>query len=434
MITFTDNKEKISREEILKNSIEKHNDIPQLILIEKGNPNAVRIKAIEEKEDLSKPFPLVFSSHDLGLKKTEATLGEEGELYALGTPEKAIKVYFEKKDNKNSLINKALNERISKASTPDELVKLTDEIADEGFKNTAQLILVNKDDKRAIRIEGLKDFKGDEVWSGDFILSSHPGRAIVRGEDAEKHDGEQVFFGETSKAMKIQIKKEGKNGVFYIKRIMQAKSKDFYLEVPRNQHDLNKAMWFRTLHSRNNDYFGWYINPDGSIRDFKNEDLVLGVGVSPDSDHWKDLSNSYGWSDYKKFPLIEENLQKELAQVDPWALFGIRLQDNDERWMEIPWNDRRSGIPLWFRTNHGGSGYFDYQLNKDGTISPSEREGLVFGIGYPNEKFRELAGYAGWNKSLKDFYEKKALIERLEALETKFGSLEKEIQELKNKK
>jgi len=39
-------------------------------------------------------------------------------------------------------------------------------------------------------------------------------------------------------------------------------------------------MWFRTLHSKNDDYFAWIINNDGTFSSKKNQDLVLGWGIA----------------------------------------------------------------------------------------------------------------------------------------------------------
>jgi len=91
----------------------------------------------------------------------------------------------------------------------------------------------------------------------------------------------------------------------------------FWLEIPRNQHDADRAMWFRTLHSKNDDYFAWVINENGTISSENEKDLVLGYGISPDEEHWHDLSNSYDWKEFKKLdvgtPAAETEKKEEEA-------------------------------------------------------------------------------------------------------------------------
>ncbi len=75
--------------------------------------------------------------------------------------------------------------------------------------------------------------------------------------------------------------------------------KNFWLEIPRNEHELEFTMWFRTLHSKNDDYFAWIINDNGTISSQNNKDLVLGFGISLNQSHWKDMSNEFDWKTYK---------------------------------------------------------------------------------------------------------------------------------------
>lgn len=67
-------------------------------------------------------------------------------------------------------------------------------------------------------------------------------------------------------------------------------------------------MWFRTLHGENDDYFGWVVNDDGTVTPKKNAELVLGYGISPNEEHWRDLSNAYEWQAFKN---IEGFFNKE---------------------------------------------------------------------------------------------------------------------------
>lgn len=178
------------------------------------------------------------------------------------------------------------------------MVKLSDRISELGFRNTGQLILVNKDDKRALKFIDIDSLEED--FETSLKLSSHPGRAIIRGPDelmhiGKGHDGEQVFFGKADNALKVKFIKQ-KSGNYYIQ---QTEGKEFWLEVPRNQHDIDKAMWFRTKHSDNDDYFGWVLNKNGSIQSCKKDNLVLGFGISPDKEHWSDLANHMKFDDYK---------------------------------------------------------------------------------------------------------------------------------------
>lgn len=54
-------------------------------------------------------------------------------------------------------------------------------------------------------------------------------------------------------------------------------------------------MWFRSLHSRNDSYFGWINNGDGTISCKNKSDLVLGYGAPKNENHWHDTANKLGW-------------------------------------------------------------------------------------------------------------------------------------------
>ena len=135
-----------------------------------------------------------------------------------------------------------------------------------------------------------------------MTLASHPGRAVVRA-PPHGNDGEQMLMGDASEALKVTY--EGK----YIHLVDE---KRFWLEIPRNQHKESYSMWNRTLHSKNDDYFAWVINNDGTISSENNEELVLGFGISKDEEHWKDAANYYKWSKFKEIEGFElEELQEE---------------------------------------------------------------------------------------------------------------------------
>ena len=60
----------IEKSEILKKAEPGSSETWQMILVNKNDPMQVKIKAIEEGTDLTKPFPLSFSSHPgLGMIK-----------------------------------------------------------------------------------------------------------------------------------------------------------------------------------------------------------------------------------------------------------------------------------------------------------------------------------------------------------------------------
>ena len=155
-------------------------------------------------------------------------------------------------------------------------------------------------------------------------------------------------------------------------------------------------MWFRTLHSSNDDYFAWVVNANGTISSKKAPKLVLGYGISPNEQHWGDLSNHYGWRECKKL----EGFDTTSGQVDMGKCLKIVGED---RWMEIPYASMEECNFAWLRTHHGGDpAHFSYSWNKDGTISPATRPDLVFGLADPTpcSKFRDvIANHRGWREN-----------------------------------
>jgi len=159
-----------------------------------------------------------------------------------------------------------------------------------GYRNTGQLILVPKGDGRQLVFEHLV---GGKAPKGKFplTLKSHAGMAIVTpGGKMNIGDGEQAFMGSARDALQVTWE--------YGKYIRSAVRNQFWLEIPRDQHIADRAMWFRTLHSKNDNYFGWKINKNGTVSSKKNSKLVLGYGVSPCEQHWKDLTAHYGWTEF----------------------------------------------------------------------------------------------------------------------------------------
>ena len=134
--------------------------------------------------------------------------------------------------------------------------------------------------------------------------------------------------------------------------------KKYWLEIPRAEHEEGFAMWFRTLHNKNDDYFGWVINEDSTISSHKNQDLVLGFGISPNKNHWKDTANALKWKEYKQIEdfSLEESFEKIDEKLGPY----FKMVGEDDLWMEIPFSDKDVGNNLWFRSHHGGHPHFAY--------------------------------------------------------------------------
>ena len=59
-------------------------------------------------------------------------------------------------DDEQADVRKRFNKALSEAKTPEERVKLADMIVEFGYKNTGQLILVPKDDGRALVFDALE--------------------------------------------------------------------------------------------------------------------------------------------------------------------------------------------------------------------------------------------------------------------------------------
>ena len=70
-------------------------------------------------------------------------------------------------------------------------------------------------------------------------------------------------------------------------------------------------MWMRTLHSKNDDYFAWIINEDGTISSETNQDLVLGFGIANNTNHWKDTANALKWNEMKEIKGVFEVTSSE---------------------------------------------------------------------------------------------------------------------------
>ena len=371
-------------------------DTYQMCLVKKGHPSACKVKAIEEGADLKQKFPLEFSSHP-GLAMIKgADLHGCGNAMLIGesTDEKVMQFTVEKgggggESDEQVKIREAFNKALSEAKTGEERVALADQITEFGYKNTGQLILVPKDDGRALVFDACQDGKAPEgEWK--MTLKSHPGRAIVRGDKKLiKHDGEQAFLGDAKDAHTVKMDEKGK----YIHSVDKS---NFWLEIPRAQHDEDKAMWFRTKHSNNDDYFGWIINENGTISSKSNDKLVLGYGISPNEEHWKDLSNSYNWKEFMTIKGFENPETSEPKEVELGKC--LKLVDED-RWVEIPYGEAIEYNCAWLRTHHGGQEHFNYTFNKDGTISPEEEPDLVWGLAdaTPCSKFKDvIANHLDW--------------------------------------
>lgn len=160
-------------------------------------------------------------------------------------------------------------------------------------------------------------------------------------------------------------------------------NKKYWLEIPRNEHEEGYAMWFRTLHSKNDDYFAWIINEDGTMSSKNNQDLVLGFGISNNENHWYDTANKLKWNKFKEiegFTLKKDSdsFEKIPDKLGPY----FKLVGEEDQWIEIPHSSTEVGINLWLRTHHGGHEHFAYEINKkDATISPEGMPELVFGLG-----------------------------------------------------
>jgi hypothetical protein len=144
------------------------------------------------------------------------------------------------------------------------------------------------------------------------------------------------------------------------------------------------------------------MNENGTISSKKNDKLVLGYGISPNSSHWHDLSNSYDWKKFKNlkgFEITPED--KKLGKC--LKLVG------ENKWLEIPHGERIVGNVAWMRIQHGGQPHFNYTFNKDGTISPEEKADLVWGLADASETqtrgFRDVfANPTGWKKRRTEMY------------------------------
>jgi hypothetical protein len=135
---------------------------------------------------------------------------------------------------------------------------------------------VDKKDSRALIFKDLVNgSNSDGEWTMK-ISGSLAGKSIKRGNDPHHkgHPGEQILLGEANEALKVRW--DGN----YIRMIDEIGYVGYYyLEVPRAQYRKEYAMWFRSLHSRNDNYFAWVNNGDGTISCWGEQNLVLGYGV-----------------------------------------------------------------------------------------------------------------------------------------------------------
>ena len=91
---------------------------------------------------------------------------------------------------------------------------------------------------------------------------------------------------------------------------------------------------------------------------------------------------------------------KKIEGFSDSALCGNLQLEDENRYMELPYADMTLHNFAWLRTWHGGKPHFDYQFNKDGSISPSGRLDLVFGLADPTPcvKWRDvIAKHVSWN-------------------------------------
>jgi len=139
-----------------------------------------------------------------------------------------------------------------KEATPERRAEIASLIQEPGYRNTGMLLLVKKGDGRACVFDALIGGKvPEDKWK--MTLKSHPGKAIVRGRKKDfKHDGEMTMLGDAKDALNVEFDKHKDD--YYLR---SAENKKMWLEVPCNHHEPNFVTWWRTLHSRNTDYFGW---------------------------------------------------------------------------------------------------------------------------------------------------------------------------------
>jgi len=414
-------------------------DTWQMCLVKKDDRRACKVKAIAEGADLKKPFPLEFVSHP-GLAMIKGDdIHSIGAYMLIGesTSDKVMKFTVEAggggadETEEQTKVREAFNKALSDAKTPEERVELADRITEHGYKNTGQLIMVPKDDGRALVFDEIKDGKFPEGnWK--MTLKSHPGRAIVRGgKNLVKHDGEQAFLGDAKDAHTVKMDKNGK----YIHSVDKS---NFWLEIPRDQHEEGKAMWFRTKHSNNDSYFAWVANENGTVSSKNEKDLVLGYGISPASDHWNDLANSYGWKKFKTIKGFEDPTTIEKKEEPEELGKCLKLHGEDDRWIEIPYGEPVEYNFAWLRTHHGGGPHFNYTFNKDGTISPEDEADLVWGLADPTpcSKWKDvIANHIDWKlkraDKMKADAEKEEKMRNLmnKVIDEKFAGLQKIIEE-----
>ena len=89
-------KPKVDTKQILENGKPGFTDTWQLILAKRGDENTVKLNAVDEGMDLTKPFPFTFSSHPgLGMVKGPDVHGC-GFVMVIGDAENAVNLTVEK--------------------------------------------------------------------------------------------------------------------------------------------------------------------------------------------------------------------------------------------------------------------------------------------------------------------------------------------------
>ena len=253
------------------------------------------------------------------------------------------------------------------------------------------VLLVKKGDKRACVFDALV---GGTVPEGGFkmTLKSHPGKAVARFDKWNKGDGELMWMGDAADAHTVAI--ETKDDVHWIK---SCDHKNRWLEIPCNEHEENYAMWFRTLHSRNKDYFAWQVNDDGTISSHNKQDLVLGLGMASDGQFMGHVKGHFGVGKSMEIAGFENVTPGEQKLGNK-----LNCQQHEDWWVEIPHADMKIPNNLWMRTLHGGQPHFSYKFNADGTISPQDDPDIVFGLTDPSTGGRfidSFANHLGWKRS-----------------------------------
>jgi len=139
-------------------------------------------------------------------------------------------------------------------------------------------------------------------------------------------------------------------------------------------------MWWRTLHSRNTEFFGFKVNEDGTISSQTTPELVVGFGLAADSRAMGYVKREWHYEDNKAIAGYDEVKKDEVKKDLDWSSVYLKGVDMGNRWIEIPYGEKSLYNALWFRTKENWRGHFVYTLNKDGTISPEENPEIVMGL------------------------------------------------------